>query len=77
MERNDIVAMRVKFLRKMCNLRQTNDTRPIVYLDETWVNQNHSRGQIWQNALNTEGLKLLAKVVDCLYVMLVQVDLVL
>ncbi|KAL4104378.1 hypothetical protein QTP88_019679 [Uroleucon formosanum] len=58
MERNDIIAMRVKFLRKMCHLRQSNDTRPIVYLDETWVNQNHSRGQIWQNAQNTEGLKI-------------------
>jgi len=58
MERNDIVAMRVKFLRKMCNLRQSNDTRPVVYLDETWVNQNYSRGQIWQNDQNTEGLKV-------------------
>ncbi|KAF0703813.1 DDE 3 domain-containing protein [Aphis craccivora] len=57
MERNDIVAMRVKCF-KMCNLRQSNDTRPVVYLDETWVNQNHSRGQIWQNAQNTEGLKV-------------------
>jgi len=27
-------------------------------LDETWVNQNHSRGQIWQNAQSTEGLKV-------------------
>jgi len=27
-------------------------------LDETWINQNHSRGQIWQNAQNTEGLKV-------------------
>lgn len=59
MESNDIVVMPVKCLRKMCNLRQTNDTRPIVYLNETWVNQNHSRGQIWQNAQNTEGLKVL------------------
>lgn len=42
----------------MCNLHQINDTRPIVYLDKTWVNQNHSRGQIWQNAQNTAGLKV-------------------
>jgi len=35
MERNDIVAMRVRFLRKMHDLRQNNDTRPVVYLDET------------------------------------------
>jgi len=53
MERNDIVAMRVKFLRKMHDLRQNNDTRPVVYLDEMWVNQNHSRRTIWQNSENT------------------------
>lgn len=58
MERNDIVAMRVKFLRTMCNLRQNKDTRPVVYLDETWINQNHTRGYIWQNENNSEGLKV-------------------
>ena len=52
MERNDIVAMRVKFLRTIVNLRQNNDTRPVVYLDETWVNQNHTKGYIWQNEFN-------------------------
>jgi len=35
MERNDIVAMRVKFLRTIVNLRKNNDTRPVIYLDET------------------------------------------
>jgi len=55
MERNDIVAMRVKFLRKMHDLRQNNDTRPVVYLDETWVDQIHSYGTILQN---TEKLKV-------------------
>ena len=58
MERNDIVACRVKFLRKIYELRQNNDTRPVVYLDETWVNQNHTQGYIWQNSENTEGLKV-------------------
>lgn len=58
MERNDIVLMRVKFLRKMCNLHQNNDTQPVVYLDETWVNQNHTREHIWQNNTNSEGLKV-------------------
>jgi len=53
MERNDIVAMRIKFLRTMCNLRQNNDTRPVVYLDETWVNQNYTLGYIWQNEQNS------------------------
>lgn len=40
MERSDIVATRVSFLRKMSALRQNNDTRPVVYLYETRVNQN-------------------------------------
>ncbi|KAE9526271.1 hypothetical protein AGLY_013902 [Aphis glycines] len=35
MERNDIVALRY--------------TRSIVYLEETWVNQNHSRSIEWQH----------------------------
>lgn len=58
MERNDIAASRVKFLRKVNQFRQNNDTRPVVYLDETWVNQNHTRGHIWQNPENTEGFKV-------------------
>lgn len=58
MERNDIVATRVKFLRTMYDLRHNKDTRPIIYLDETWVNQNHTRGYIWQNEDNSEGLKV-------------------
>ncbi|KAE9522747.1 hypothetical protein AGLY_016856 [Aphis glycines] len=36
MERNDIVALRCKFLRTMCTLRKNNDSRPVIYLDETW-----------------------------------------
>ncbi|KAF0706107.1 DDE 3 domain-containing protein [Aphis craccivora] len=50
--------MRVKFLRTIVNLRQNNDTRPVIYLDETWVNQNHTKGYIWQNEFNSEGLKV-------------------
>lgn len=56
-ERNDTVATRVKFLQNTCNLSQSNDTRPVVYLDETWVNQNRSREHIWRNSRNTESLK--------------------
>ncbi|XP_022173446.1 uncharacterized protein LOC111035921 [Myzus persicae] len=59
MERNDIVACRVKFLRKMYALRQNNDIRPVVYLNKTWVNQNHTQGYICQNLENAEGLKVL------------------
>lgn len=58
MERNDIVALRCKFLREICTLREMNDGRPIVYIDETWVNQNHSRSMVWQNEHGTEGLKI-------------------
>ncbi|XP_025407310.1 uncharacterized protein LOC112681259, partial [Sipha flava] len=54
MERNDIVALRCTFLRKICTLREQKGTRPIVYLDETSINQNHSR----QNDEETAGLKV-------------------
>lgn len=42
---------------------QNNDTRFVIYLDETWVNQNQTKGYIWQNELNSKGLKV-PKVVD-------------
>lgn len=58
MERNDIVALRNTFLRKMCNLRSSSDTRPVIYLDETWVNQNHSRNHICQNDMESEEFKV-------------------
>ncbi|KAE9532327.1 hypothetical protein AGLY_009950, partial [Aphis glycines] len=57
----------LKFTFKKCNngrkmLMERNDinedTRPVVYLDETWVNQNHSRSRIWQNNEETEGFKI-------------------
>lgn len=47
-----------KFWRTMCTLRKNNDPRPVVYLEETWVNQNYSRSQIWQNEEETEGFKV-------------------
>lgn len=58
MERGDIVAARLKFLRKMNNLRISKDERPRIYLDETWVNQNHSRNYIWQDSHGNGGLKV-------------------
>ncbi|XP_026821632.1 uncharacterized protein LOC113560022 [Rhopalosiphum maidis] len=57
MEKNDIVALRCKFLREICALREMKDDRPIVYIDETRVNQNHSESMIWQNEYGTKGLK--------------------
>uniref|UniRef100_A0A2S2PM81 Tc1-like transposase DDE domain-containing protein n=1 Tax=Schizaphis graminum TaxID=13262 RepID=A0A2S2PM81_SCHGA len=58
MERNDIVAHRCKFLRQICTLQENKDDRPVVYLDETWINQNHSRTLIWQNEYNSGGIKV-------------------
>lgn len=58
MEREDIVAARLKFLRKIHNIRVTGDTRPILYLDETWVNQNHSVKFVWQDSSSNGGLKI-------------------
>ena len=57
LERGDIVAARQKFLRTVYYLRRVGDTRPIFYLDETWVNQNHSRKDIWQDSTGRGGLK--------------------
>lgn len=48
----------MRFLRNICKLRQIKDFRPVIYLDETWVNQNHSRSYIWQNNEGIEGLKV-------------------
>ena len=45
MERSDIVCKRYNFLRKMKELRCTG--RPIIYLDETWVNVNHTKDKVW------------------------------
>lgn len=56
MERNDIIALMCKFLRQM--LRENKDDRPVMYLDETWVNQNHSPTLVWQNEDNSMGLKV-------------------
>lgn len=78
MERSDIIAACITFLCKMNEFRTNCDTRPIVYLDENWVNQNHTRRCIWQYQENTEGLKLsTGKAVALLFVTPVLLPLVL
>ena len=37
LERSDIVAARLKFLRTTYNIRSSDDSRPVFYLDETWL----------------------------------------
>lgn len=39
MKHNDVVALGCKFLQQIFILHENNDTQPIVYLDETWINQ--------------------------------------
>lgn len=58
LERNDIVAARIKFLKTMNELRSSGDGRPIYYPDETWVNENHTRKYIWQDTSESGGLKV-------------------
>jgi hypothetical protein len=47
-KKGDTVAAH-KFLQTVNNLRISGDECPILYLDETWVNQNCSRKYIWQD----------------------------
>lgn len=58
MERNDIIASRMIFLRKMHDVRKDSLSRPVIYLDETWVNANHSPKFIWQSSTSQGGLKV-------------------
>ncbi|XP_066969106.1 uncharacterized protein [Macrobrachium rosenbergii] len=46
LERNDVAATRTKFLRIMKKV-QENEDQPIIYLDETWLNQNYTVGKCW------------------------------
>lgn len=58
MERKDVVAIRASFLRRMLQIRNEDYPRPIIYSDETWVNQNHSKSFIWQDSKRNGGLKV-------------------
>lgn len=45
MERNDIINWRRKYLKSIRKFR--SEGRPIYYLDETWLNEGHTKGKIW------------------------------
>lgn len=47
MERSDIVAQRINFLRRIKKYRE--EGRPIVYTDETYVNAGHTVPKSWQS----------------------------
>ena len=56
-ERVDIVAACHKFLRAMHSLRMSDTSTARVYLDETWVNQNHTRSTYWEFSNITKGVE--------------------
>lgn len=45
MERSDVLSARSTFLQQMRRLRESSPC--VVYLDETWVNQNHTVSKCW------------------------------
>lgn len=56
-EANDVVALRNTFLQTVCTSRENNDSRTIIYLDETFVNENHSKNEGFKApARNGDGL---------------------
>lgn len=42
----------------MTDIKEQTPDKPIFYLDETWLNQNHTRSYIWQDSNNNGGLKV-------------------
>ncbi|XP_068250360.1 uncharacterized protein [Palaemon carinicauda] len=58
LERKDVASARTKFLREMKALK-TSGYKSFVYLDETWINQNHTVGKCWIdiNSENATGIK--------------------
>ncbi len=58
MERNDIAAARTVFLRTMHDLGNSTEDRTVYYLDETWLNQNHTNAYCWQNADSSGGFRV-------------------
>ena len=57
MERIDIVAARIAFLRKIHKIREAGKSF-IFYLDETYIHQNHSRSACWQMSDGSGGLRV-------------------
>ena len=54
MERQDVVLSRIRYLRRVRELRETGYT--VTYTDETYVHNSHAVPKCWQDG--TTGLKL-------------------
>ena len=46
MEKQDLQVERAKYLRKLKQFKD-KDAFEIVYMDETWVNANHTKSKEW------------------------------
>ncbi|XP_047022563.1 uncharacterized protein LOC124634839 [Helicoverpa zea] len=47
-DRQEIVLWRVKYLHEIKRLR--NEGKKIYYLDETWLNEGHTKSKVWQDS---------------------------
>ena len=52
MEKSDVVVSRARFLREMQRIKQSSQN--IVYLDETWVNQNYTVAKCWTDTTSPQ-----------------------
>ena len=46
-ERQDLIAERAKFIRRICEMREKEPHRKIVYTDKAWINENHRLKKEW------------------------------
>lgn len=56
MERSDVAAARTRFLREMQQVKESSQN--IVYLDETWVNQNYTVGKCWTDTASPQATEI-------------------
>ncbi|XP_076028786.1 uncharacterized protein LOC143017786 [Oratosquilla oratoria] len=63
MERNDVVAARTRFIRTMQELGQSSHN--IVYLAETWVNQNYTVGGRWIDTNSSQATEVKTPIGKC------------
>ena len=48
-ERPEIIAWRERYLRRIRKIREADPERAIVYMDKTWLNQEHRTKKEWVN----------------------------
>jgi hypothetical protein len=56
-EKPEITFLRHQFLRKMKKVRETKPSSKIIYLDETWINSNHTLRKCWLDKNGKGGFK--------------------